>query len=100
MPVDSAHAYRRGRTDMRRLICIFSGWTAILSYLLWFVYLVLPVDGWGLFPGRPLALLATTVLLLSIWAMLTRPPRRFWPVLVVAIVAKLALGWLLVPRGF
>ena len=71
-----------------------------MGVALFLVYLLIPADGWGLFHGRPLDLLSTSVALAATWTIRGRRlPRVNW-LLATAIVVKIALGLLIVPRGF
>lgn len=67
---------------------------------LWLIYLVLPVEGWGLLHGRPLGGLDAVVLIAGGWLWWARKSLPLGWLALCAIIAKLALGSLLVPRGF
>lgn len=74
---------------------------AWLGPLLWIAYLIVPIDGWGLFSGRPIGGVSSVALAVLCWLWWTRrsiPP----PMLALAaLAAKLLLGGvLLAPRGF
>lgn len=72
-----------------------------IAPLLWLAYLIVPVEGWGLFDGRPLAAFESLAVALMCWLWWAgRAPRAAaWGA--VALAAKIALGMtLLLPRGF
>lgn len=72
-----------------------------LAPVFWLAYLVLPVDGWGLFHGRPLGALDALVLAALGWLWWQRRSLPFAVLAAAAVAAKLALGLtLLAPRGF
>jgi hypothetical protein len=74
---------------------------AHLAPLLWIGYLVVPVEGWGLFHGRPLGGFDALVLAGLCWLWWVRRKLPLPLLAVVALVAKIALGaTLLAPRGF
>jgi dolichyl-phosphate-mannose-protein mannosyltransferase len=67
----------------------------------WAAYLVVPVEGWGFFPGRPLGLLATTALAVTCWSAFARRTALPWLAIVAALALKITLGMTaIVPRGF
>lgn len=68
--------------------------------LLWLAYLIVPVQGWGLFDGRPLGGLESVVLLAFAWLWWTRRSIPWAVVAVVALLLKIGLGGLLDQRGF
>src|SRR5579872_1073620 len=73
------------------------------SLLVWLAYLLVPVEGWGLFHGRPLDVLSTATLCAACWLALAgrQPSRARVALVLVAIAAKLTLGSAaLIPRGF
>ncbi len=72
-----------------------------LAPAFWLAYLVLPVQGWGLFEGRPLGALDALALVSLGWLWWQRRSLPFAMLAAAAVVAKLALGLtLLTPRGF
>ena len=74
---------------------------ARLAPLLWIAYLVVPVQGWGLFHGRPLGGFDALVLAALCWLWWRRKTLPLPLLAVVALIAKIALGaTLLAPRGF
>lgn len=74
---------------------------ARLAPLLWILYLVVPVEGWGLFHGRPLGGFDALVLASFCWLWWLRRALPLPLLAVVALVAKIALGaTFLAPRGF
>ena len=74
---------------------------ARLAPLVWLAYLVVPIEGWGLFHGRPLAALDAVVLAAFCWLWWVRRSIPFGALAVAALAGKMALGGtLLVPRGF
>jgi hypothetical protein len=79
--------------------------------LLWIIYLVLPVAGWGLLDGRPLGPLSAIAIAAISWLAHVEsgfsrttdgPPEggRYIHLAIVALLLKIALGALLIPRGF
>lgn len=75
--------------------------TKHLAPLLWLAYLIVPVEGWGLFDGRPLGVIESLAVAVMCWLWWAgRAPRAaVWGA--AALVAKIALGLtLLLPRGF
>src|SRR4051794_3813863 len=77
------------------------GWIRAAALFVWVAYIVLPVEGWGLFPGRPLGLLATAALAVACWSAFARRSALPWLAIVTALALKLALGTTaIVPRGF
>lgn len=75
--------------------------THLLVPLVWLIYLTIPVEGWGVFHGRPFGLLQTAALATACWIWSTRRSLRLTSLVGVALVAKLVLGTtLLAPRGF
>lgn len=69
--------------------------------LVWLAYLVVPIEGWGLFSGRPLGGFGGLALAAFCWLWWVRRSLPFPLLAVAALVAKIALGaTLLVPRGF
>ena len=67
----------------------------------WVAYIVVPVEGWGLLPGRPLGFLATTALAIVCWAAFVRRPPLPWSGVAIALVLKVVVGLsVLVPHGF
>ena len=77
-------------------------WLNAVSICIWIVYLVVPVEGWGLFPGRPLGLLPATALAVACWVAFARgTTSALLRVVAIALVLKIGLGaTLLVPHGF
>lgn len=72
-----------------------------LAPLLWIAYLIVPVEGWGLFHGRPLGGFDALVLAAFCWWWWMRRTVPVPLLAVVAIAAKIVLGMtLLTPRGF
>lgn len=68
---------------------------------IWLAYLVVPIEGWGLFHGRPLGGLGALALAALCWLWWVRRSLPFAPLAIVALAAKIALGaTLLTPRGF
>lgn len=80
----------------------------LASICLWIAYTVLPVAGWGLFPGRPLGLLSTVALAGACWVAYARSGShgrgvvtRSVVFVAAALLLKIVLGTtVLVPRGF
>jgi hypothetical protein len=73
----------------------------VVSLCVWVAYLLVPVGGWGLFPGRPLGFLPLAALAVVVWTAFARGSPGFLRVVSTALVLKLAFGGaLLVPRGF
>ena len=69
--------------------------------VLWLVYLLVPVEGWGFFRGRPLGFLSTVALSLVGWLWFTRRSIGLAWLVAAALVLKVVVGTtLLVPRGF
>src|SRR5262245_57510992 len=67
---------------------------------LWLAYLLIPVEGWGLFPGRPIGLAQAAIAGVVSWIWWTNQRFPFTKILGMALAAKLALGATLVaPRG-
>jgi hypothetical protein len=67
----------------------------------WIAYLLLSVEGWGLFQGRPLGLLSTTALGIVCWLALARGSTARWRVVAMALALKVCIGtFAIVPRGF
>jgi hypothetical protein len=67
----------------------------------WAAYVVLPAEGWGLFPGRPLGLLATATLAVLCWLAFARRSALPWLAIAAALALKVSLGLTaIVPRGF
>ncbi len=82
------------RPEPRRLF-------AVSAPFLWLAYLVTPVDGWGLFSGRPLGLGAAAALAAVCWLWFVRRSLPFPRTIAIALAAKVLVGPLaLVPRGF
>ena len=76
-------------------------WLRAAATAAWVLYLVVPVEGWGLFPGRPLGLLPTTALAIVCWLAFARGSTARWGVVAIALALKISVGTLgLVPRGF
>jgi hypothetical protein len=72
-----------------------------IAVALWLAYLVVPVDGWGLFPGRPLGALPLVVLSAVCWLAFAGESIAGPVLMATALAAKLALGLvLIVPHGF
>jgi hypothetical protein len=72
-----------------------------LAPYLWLAYLVIPVEGWGLFAGRPLGALDALALVTFCWLWWLRRPPAFALLAAGALAAKVVLGvTLLAPRGF
>lgn len=72
-----------------------------LAPLLWLAYVIVPVEGWGMFDGRPLAALESLAVAMICWLWWAgRAPRAaVWGA--AALLAKIVLGTtLLLPRGF
>jgi hypothetical protein len=67
----------------------------------WAAYIVVPVEGWGMFPGRPLGLLATTALAIVGWTAFARRSGLPWSAVAIALSLKVVVGLsVLVPHGF
>jgi hypothetical protein len=87
-----AHEARNGTTRVTR------PW---IAPALWLAYITVPVEGWGLFPGRPIDLLSIVAVASVSWLAFVRGSIPGAAVAAVALIAKVALGLtLLVPRGF
>lgn len=72
-----------------------------LTPFIWLAYLVVPIEGWGLFHGRPLGGFDALALAVFCWLWWVRRSLPLLPLAVAALVAKIALGaTLLAPRGF
>jgi hypothetical protein len=72
-----------------------------VSLAVWVAYLVVPVEGWGLFHGRPLGLLSTTALAVVCWVAFERRSAAPWRVVAIALALKVGIGTTaIVPRGF
>jgi hypothetical protein len=72
-----------------------------LAPLLWLAYVIVPVEGWGLFDGRPLGAVESLAIAVFCWLWWAgRAPRAAaWGA--AALLAKIAIGaTLLLPRGF
>ena len=68
---------------------------------MWAAYIVLPVEAWGLFTGRPLGLLATTTLAVVCWLAFARRTALPWLAILTVLVLKATVGTIAsVPRGF
>lgn len=76
-------------------------WLSAASICIWIAYLVVPVEGWGLFPGRPLGLLPATALAVACWVAFARGTTNGLRIVAIALVLKVSVGaTLLVPYGF
>ena len=76
-------------------------WLRVAATAAWIAYLLVPVEGWGLFPGRPLGLLPTTALALVCWLAFARVSTARWRVVAIALALKVCVGLLaIVPHGF
>jgi 4-amino-4-deoxy-L-arabinose transferase-like glycosyltransferase len=72
-----------------------------LAPFVWLAYLVIPIEGWGLFSGRPLGGAGAVALAIVCWLWWVRRSLPVPLLAVAALVAKIALGAaLLAPRGF
>jgi hypothetical protein len=72
-----------------------------IAIALWLAYLVVPVDGWGLFSGRPLGALPLLVLSAVCWLAFAGGSIAGPILMAAALAAKVALGLtLIVPHGF
>jgi len=73
----------------------------MIAPLLWLLYVVMPIEGWGLLNGRPLGAIEALALLSLVWLWWIRRSVPFTVLAVVALIAKVAIGgWLIAPRGF
>lgn len=72
----------------------------MLVLTLFLVYILIPVNGGGLFHGRPVDLLSTCVALAGAWTVYVRPRRSGAAMIGAALAAKIVLGLPLGPRGF
>jgi hypothetical protein len=71
------------------------------SVCIWIAYLIVPVEGWGLFAGRPLALMPATALAVACWVAFARGTTNAMRIVAIALVLKVSVGAaLLVPHGF
>lgn len=76
-------------------------WSSLAGAGAWTFYLLLPVPGWGLFPGRPLGPIGTTALVLVWWAWLLHRDVPLKRAVTVLIAVKMLIGGaLLADRGF
>jgi len=76
-------------------------WVRAAALCAWAAYLLVPVEGWGLFSGRPLGLLSTTAFAIVCWSAFARRTALPWLAIVTALALKIALGMTaIVPRGF
>ena len=72
-----------------------------LAPFVWLAYLVVPIEGWGLFSGRPLGAFGALAVAAFCWLWWVRRSMPFALLGIAALVAKIALGGtLLAPRGF
>ncbi len=68
---------------------------------LWVIYLLVPVEGWGLLSGRPLSALSAAALVAVLWLWFVQRPWRWGALAIAALAVKLSLGTLaLAPHGF
>jgi hypothetical protein len=73
----------------------------LASLCVWLAYLVIPVEGWGLFHGRPLGLLGAAALAAAWWVAFARGSPKATAIVAMALVLKVLIGGaLIVPRGF
>ena len=76
-------------------------WIRAAALFVWAAYIVLPVEAWGLFTGRPLGLLATTTLAVVCWLAFARRTALPWLAILTVLVLKATVGTIAsVPRGF
>jgi hypothetical protein len=73
----------------------------VASTVAWIAYLIVPVEGWGFFHGRPLGLLSTTALAIVCWLAFARGSTARWRVVAMALALKVVVGTIaIVPHGF
>lgn len=73
----------------------------VASTVAWIAYLVVPVEGWGLFHGRPLGLLPAAALAIVCWLAFARGSPARWRLVTMALALKVVVGtFALVPHGF
>jgi hypothetical protein len=73
----------------------------VTSLFVWLAYLIAPMEGWGLFHGRPLGVISTATLAVACWIASARGSIPLVRIVAIALALKLLAGSaLLLPRGF